>query len=142
MTITAGIGCGIVLASIAFACARQLVRDCPPLIPRRKDDILRNRNHRVEVYYNDEEFSELQKLVTKSGLRREEYMRQSSLNVTMKELPQLEFFDILKNLRQINNNLNQIAMKANATGIIDARAYRDNYSSLQEQVGEIIRGIY
>ena len=103
---------------------------------------MRNRNHRVEVYYNDEEFSDLQKLVTKSGLRREEYMRQSSLNVTMKEMPQLEFFDILKNLRQINNNLNQIAMKANATGIIDARAYRDNYSKLQEQIGEIIRGIY
>ena len=57
-------------------------------------------------------------------------------------MPQLEFDDILKNLRQINNNLNQIAMKANASGFIDARSYRENYSRLQEQVGEIIRGIY
>ena len=103
---------------------------------------MRNRNHRVEVYYNDMEYSELLKRVAKSGLCREEYMRQSSMNVPMKEMPSLEFDVILKNLRQINNNLNQIAMKANTSGFIDARAYRENYSRLQEQIGEIIRGIY
>lgn len=64
------------------------------------------------------------------------------MNVPMKEMPSLKFDDILKNLRQINNNLNQIAMKANSSGIIDSRAYRENYSRLQEQIGEIIRGIY
>ena len=69
-------------------------------------------------------------------------MRQSSMNIQLKELPSLNFENILKNLRQINNNMNQIALKANASGIIDARAYRENYARLQEQVGEIIRGIY
>lgn len=69
-------------------------------------------------------------------------MRQSSMNIPLKELPSLNFENILKNLRQINNNMNQIALKANASGIIDARAYRENYARLQEQVGEIIRGIY
>ena len=82
------------------------------------------------------------KRVAKSGLSREEYMRQSSMNVPLKELPSLNFENILKNLRQINNNMNQIALRANASGIIDARAYRENYARLQEQVGEIIRGIY
>ena len=103
---------------------------------------MRNRNHRVEVYFNDTEYSTLMKRVSKSGLCREEYMRQSSLNVPIKEMPQLEFDIILKNLRQINNNMNQIAMKANVSGLIDARSYRENYSRLQEQIGEIIRGIY
>ena len=103
---------------------------------------MRNRNHRVEVYYNDSEFADLMKRVAKSGLSREEYMRQSSMNIPLKELPSLNFENILKNLRQINNNMNQIALKANASGIINARAYRENYARLQEQVGEIIRGIY
>ena len=103
---------------------------------------MRNRNHRVEVYYNDSEFAVLMKRVAKSGLSREEYMRQSSMNIPLKELPSLNFENILKNLRQINNNMNQIALKANASGIIDARAYREKYARLQEQVGEIIRGIY
>ena len=103
---------------------------------------MRNRNHIVEVYYNDSEYADLMKRVAKSGLSREEYMRQSSMNVPLKELPSLNFENILKNLRQINNNMNQIALRANASGIIDARAYRENYARLQEQVGEIIRGIY
>ena len=103
---------------------------------------LRNRSHRVEVYFNDEEFSDLLKRVKKSGLCREEYMRQSAQNVPMKEMPPLEFHEILKNLRQINNNMNQIAMKANATGFIDAKVYRENNSQLQEQIGVIIRGLY
>lgn len=78
----------------------------------------------------------------KSGLTPQNYLLELVKGGTPKELPQLEFDDILKNLRQINNNLNQIAMKANASGFIDARSYRENYSRLQEQVGEIIRGIY
>ena len=69
-------------------------------------------------------------------------MRQSSLNVPIKEMPQLEFDDILTNLRQINNNLNQIALKANTYGFVDAKSYRENYARLQEQIGEIIRGLY
>ena len=103
---------------------------------------MRNRNHRVETYFNDSEFNSLLAKVNRSGLSREEYMRLSSLNAELKELPSLDFHSILKNLNQINNNLNQIAMKANACGFIDAKAYRENYSLLQEQVGVIIRGLY
>ena len=103
---------------------------------------MRNRSHRVEVYFNEAEFSDLLNRVKKSGLCREEYMRQSAQNVSMKEMPQLEFHEILKNLRQINKNMNQIAMKANATGLIDAKAYRENNTRLQEQIGIIIEGLY
>ncbi len=100
------------------------------------------RKHQVLFRLNDTEYKVLKRNVKRSGLNREEYIRSALSNVTFKELPSLEFYDILKNLRQINNNLNQIAIKANAYGFIDARAYRENYSKLQEQIGEIIRGIY
>lgn len=103
---------------------------------------MNERKHQILFRLNDNELESLNQDVKRSGLSREEFIRSALKKVVFKELPQLEFFDILKNLRQINNNLNQIAMKANATGIIDARAYRDNYSKLQEQIGEIIRGIY
>ena len=88
------------------------------------------------------EYERLMRNSEKSGLTPQNYLLELVNGGTPKELPQLEFDDILKNLRQINNNLNQIAMKANASGFIDARSYRENYSRLQEQVGEIIRGIY
>lgn len=88
------------------------------------------------------EYELLMRNSEKAGLTPQNYLLELVNGGTPKELPQLEFDDILKNLRQINNNLNQIAMKANASGFIDARSYRENYSRLQEQVGEIIRGIY
>ena len=88
------------------------------------------------------EYELLMRNSEKSGLTPQNYLLELVNGGTPKELPKLEFDDILKNLRQINNNLNQIAMKANASGFIDARSYRENYSRLQEQVGEIIRGIY
>ena len=88
------------------------------------------------------EYELLMRNSEKSGLTPQNYLLELVNGGPPKELPQLEFDDILKNLRQINNNLNQIAMKANASGFIDARSYRENYSRLQEQVGEIIRGIY
>jgi len=41
----------------------------------------------------------------------QEFVRSSITGCEIKEMPSLRFDDILKNLRQINNNLNQIAMK-------------------------------
>ena len=100
------------------------------------------RKHQVLFRLNDAEYERLKHNVKRSGLNREAFIRSALKNVKFKEMPQIEFFEILKNLRQINNNLNQIAMKANSYGFVDARAYRENYSKLQEQIGEIIRGIY
>ena len=103
---------------------------------------MNKRKHQVLFRLNDTEYEKLNRNVTRSGLSRESYIRMLIDGITPKEMPPLDFFEILKNLRQINNNLNQIAMKANTYGFIDTRAYRENYSKLQEQIGEIIRGIY
>ncbi len=90
----------------------------------------------------ESEFDMLMRYSAKSGLSPQNYLLTLLEGGKPKELPQLEFQEILKNLRQINRNMNQIAMKANVTGFIDAKAYRENNSRLQEQIGVIIRGIY
>ena len=100
------------------------------------------RNRQVLFRLTDEEYEKLLKDVKRSGLNREEFIRSALDHTVFKEMPQLEFTEILRHLRQINHNLNQIAMKAHTTGMIDAKRYRECNAALQEQIGIIIRGLY
>ena len=103
---------------------------------------MNKRNNRIQIWMNDAELKKLTSKVKKSGLSRESFIRSLIDGAVIKELPQLDFQEILKNLRQINNNLNQMAMRANAGGFVDAHIYRENYLLLHEQIGKIIRGLY
>ena len=103
---------------------------------------MRSRNKGFLLWLSEKELKQLKAKAGKSGLSDQAFVRASIMGCEIKELPSLRFDDILKNLRQINHNVNQIAMRANTSGIIDARAYRENCARLQEQIGAIIRGIY
>ena len=54
----------------------------------------------------------------------------------------MQLFDVLKELRQINVNMNQIAMKANSLNLVDAPFYRSCHEKLQESVGKIMEAVY
>ncbi len=103
---------------------------------------MRKRPHRVEVYLSDKEYDLRAKDVERSGLSREAYMRSLIQKIRPKELPPMEFFDVLRNLRQININMNQIALKAHSLNLIDAPAYKKCNEDLQTVVGEIKREIF
>ena len=55
----------------------------------------------------------------------------------VKELPQMEFYDVLKVLRKISLNMNQIAVKANAIGFVDTAEYWKNVDEVQAAISEI-----
>lgn len=52
-------------------------------------------------------------------------------------LPSEEFVEILKQLRRIGVNINQIAYKANSMGTIDSDSYHRDYLELQSEVSKI-----
>jgi hypothetical protein len=54
-------------------------------------------------------------------------------------MPPPEYFDTLHELRAIGRNLNQIALVANATGIIDAEKYEARYGVLIELTLKLIK---
>ncbi len=103
---------------------------------------MRKRQHRVEVYLSDKEYDMLTKNVEKTGLSREAYLRSLIANTVPKELPPMQFFDVLRELRQLNVNMNQIALKAHTLNLIDAPYYEKCHKELQSVVGEIKREIY
>ena len=103
---------------------------------------MRKRNHRVEVYLSDKEYETLVKKVEKTGLSKAEYLRTLIKDITPKEHPPMQFFDVLRELRQLNVNMNQIAMTAHSLNLIDAPFYLQCHKELQKAVGEIMLAVY
>lgn len=97
----------------------------------------RTRNNRFLVSLSDKEMSELKQKVKKTGLTRDAYIRMVLSGVQPRELPQQDYFEVLKILRQISINMNQIAIKANTIGFINADAYWENSRRLQETITEL-----
>ena len=54
-----------------------------------------------------------------------------------KEKPGDEFFEFLRELRRINLNMDQIAVKADAIGFIDAEKYWENADRLSEIISSL-----
>ena len=97
---------------------------------------------KIDLRLSKEEAAELNDMVERSGLSREAYLRALIKDRPIKECPPIDFFETLKALRQINNNLNQIAVKANSIGFVDAYEYRKNVKWLQSVIGELMREMY
>ncbi len=100
------------------------------------------RTIKIDLRLNKDEAAYLNSMVERSGLSRESYLRALIKDKPIKECPPLDFFEVLKALRQINNNINQIAVKANATVRIDAEEYARNVKWLQSVIGTLVREMY
>ena len=100
------------------------------------------RNIRVWFRVSPEEFIRLTTNVAKTGLSREAYLRSLVMGKVPKERPSMDVVSVLKNLQQINNNLNQIAVKANKMNFIDTSAYWTNVDYLEEVIGELLEVMY
>ena len=100
------------------------------------------RKIKIDLRLNEEEAAELNRDVEKSGLSREAYLRATIKKRTLKERPPMELVTVLKNLQQINNNMNQVALKANAKGFIDTEAYWENVRWLQDTVSLLLKEMF
>lgn len=98
----------------------------------------RTRTHEIHLRLNDREYRRLMRSAAKCGLSQQAYLRKLCLDKHPTERPPMELIDILRNIQQINNNMNQIAMRAYATGMVDGMAYWKNVSWLKEVVSLLI----
>ena len=89
-----------------------------------------------------EELNFIQSQAKKSGFSVQEYLRRLVYDKPIQEKPPPEFHEVLKNLRQINNNMNQVAAKANAMNFIDTAKYWANVSELQRLIGKLVEDTY
>lgn len=93
------------------------------------------RNKQIIVRLTEEEYKALNDLVSKSFYSREEYIRRL---VIYHQLPlpnpykdsDIDYRELIRQIRAIGYNINQIAEIANATDCINEVAYRQNAKKL------------
>ena len=103
---------------------------------------MRLRKHKFECYLDEKENRLLEDKAAQAGLSKSAYFRKMLLGQEIKSLPPMDLYDVLKELRQINNNINQIAAKANSIGFIDHGQYRKDSEALSDAIGRLMKEVF
>ena len=83
----------------------------------------------------------MDKLVKKSGLSREAYLRHLICGVVPQDAPPPAYFSMMKELHAIGNNLNQIAQKVHVLNVMDVQRYDENMRLFKEAVRTITNAV-
>ena len=100
------------------------------------------RSIKIDLRLSEQEMERLRRDVERSGWSREKYLRALIEHSVIKEMPSMDLVAVLRNLQQINNNINQIALVANAKGFIDTAAYWENVGYLKKAIHELLEVMY
>lgn len=100
------------------------------------------RNIKIDLRLNEQEMERLRRDVARSGWSREKYLRALIEHSSIREMPSMDLISVLRNLQQINNNINQVALIANAKGFLDTAAYWKNVELLKETIHELLEVMY
>ena len=79
----------------------------------------------------------MKKKSKKVGLNEATLIRNLILGFEPKEKPDERFYEAIKELRHIGNNLNQIAKKANYLNYVDERSYKEETDKLNKFILKI-----
>ena len=102
----------------------------------------RKRPNSFHLRLTDEEFAQLLQQSKKVGIGPQAYIHAVLKGHQLKERPSMDLINVLRNLSQINNNMNQIAYKANALNFIDTAAYWKNVDLLNTTIHELLEFMY
>lgn len=81
---------------------------------------MRKRNIQKIVRFSRDEAQDLQKKAKKACLSEAGLIRLLLRGYEPREKPAERFYDVMRELSSIGNNINQLAVKANALGFVDA----------------------
>lgn len=96
-----------------------------------------SRKKSILIRLNNEELNHINNLAQLSGYSRESYIRMLINKVVPPPLITTELDQVLKQLRKVGANINQIAYIANSTKYINYEMYRRNYEELQRTIFDI-----
>ena len=98
---------------------------------------MRKRHYRARVWLNENEYEQLLKDIVSTGLSQEAYLRKLITGTRPKEMPPIEYREIIRQLSAIGHNMNQIAARLNSLGIFDTSEYQKNVQDLMSGILKI-----
>lgn len=102
---------------------------------------MRKRNIEIKVRLYPNEHKALIRKAKSAGLSREGYIRTLILGYVPRAQPHADFAALIMELSAIGRNINQIAVKANTLGIIDAGVFLHEAAKLSAEVLEIKQAV-
>jgi hypothetical protein len=102
---------------------------------------MRNRNIGIRLWLNDAEATTLAKKAASCKLSRSAYLRFIINDFEPKQSPSIEYYQLLRELRAIGNNMRQIAHKAHALGMIETPLYHQNADRLNAVCSELMSAV-
>jgi len=102
---------------------------------------MRDRNIHIQCWLNKKEAEHLQKMVKRSGLTREAYLRQLINGLVPRDLPPPDYFSMMQALYDVGAALGRIAQKAHALGEIDAAHYDEAVGEYRRLVRDITAAV-
>ena len=82
------------------------------------------RTKQIIVRLTDDEHALLKRNITKTKLSQEAYLRSLICGHAPREKPDDHFYEVMRELSAVGNNINQIAQKAASLGIIDVPSFK------------------
>lgn len=92
----------------------------------------------IKVRLTNQDFEHLNKLVKESNLSRESYLRMCINGLLPRPAPSKELIEVIEILREIAENMNQIAISVYTQNAMNKSVYMENYEKLQDQINEIM----
>lgn len=98
----------------------------------------KSKKKEIKVRLTNNDLDHLNNLVKESNLSRESYLRMCINGLLPRPAPTKELIEVIEILREIAENMNQIAISVYTQNEIYKSFYMENYEKLQDQINEIM----
>ena len=102
---------------------------------------MRKRGVHIQLWLSETEAARLQRLVKRSGLSREAYLRHLIGGVVPQEIPPPDYFSFMERLYQVGNLLEQISRQAQTLGAVNTVQYKEAVGQFHQLVEDITTAV-
>ena len=96
---------------------------------------------KFDMRMTEQDYKRLTRKARKCGLTKSGYIRQLIHDYKPREAPPADYYAMTRELKEIGNNMNQIAFMANATGLVDEGMYYQEVLRLRDAIQRIEKAV-